>query len=169
MYDHITSHSLLTDKQSECRRNRSTELQSHYLTHNLYKSLNSRRDFTSIYFDIWKCFDEVWHRELVDKQSMENEFGTSSALLNFLKSYSKDRTQWVWIRNSFSQQSTINAGCPQGSALGSFLAIYLSQWPLQSHTKRHIFFFVQRRPPKQSNAHGRMTWTKFINTDRYGP
>ena len=139
IYDHINNHALLTEKQSGYRRNHSTELQLHYLTHNLYKSLDSGLDFTAIYLDISKYFDKIWHRGLLHK--CENEFLITGRLLHWLKSYLSDRTQRVQIRNSFSHQRKINAGCPQGSVLGPLLAlIYLND--LSNRTHNDILFFA---------------------------
>ena len=139
IYGHITIHSLLTEKQSGYRRHHSTELQLHYLTHNIYKSLDSGRDFTAIYLDISKYFDRIWHTGLLHK--CENEFGISGKLINWLKSYLSDRTQRVLIKNTFSIPRKINAGCPQGSVLGPLLAlIYLDG--LSTRTHNDILFFA---------------------------
>ena len=67
IYEHITSNALLSDKQSGYRKNHSTELQLHYLTHKLYTSLDSGEDFTAIYLDISKYFDKIWHKGLLYK------------------------------------------------------------------------------------------------------
>ena len=139
IYQHITDHSLLTEKQSGYRKNHSTELQLQYLTHNLYKSLDTGHDFTAIYLDISKYFDKIWHAGLLYK--CQKEFGISGVLLNWLKSYLGDRTQRVQIQNSYSPPCKINAGCPPGSVLGPLLAlIYLND--LSTRTYNDILFFA---------------------------
>ena len=139
IYGHLTDNALLTDKQSGYRKNHSTELQLHYLTNNLYKSLDQGRDFTAVYLDISKYFDKIWHRGLLHK--CEHEFGISGTLLNWLESYLSNRIQRVQIEKSISQPRTINAGCPQGSVLGPLLAlIYLND--LSNRTQNDILFFA---------------------------
>ena len=139
IYAHITDHKLLTDKQSGYRVGHSTELQLHYLTQNLYKSLDNGGDFTAIFLDISKYFDKIWHKGLIYK--CEKEFGISGTLLNWLKSYLSDRKQVVKIQNSLSAPRKINAGCPQGSVLGPLLAlIYLND--LSTRTTNDILFFA---------------------------
>ena len=139
IYEHITKHSLLSEKQSGYRRNHSTELQLHYLTHNLYKSLDSGHDFTAVFLDISKYFDKIWHKGLIYK--CEHEFGITGTLLLWLKSYLNDRSQRVQIGNYFSAPRTINAGCPQGSVLGPLLAlIYLDG--LSNRTQTDILLFA---------------------------
>ena len=139
LYRHITDNALLTEKQSGYRKYHSTEIQLHYLTHNLYASLDTGLDFTAIYLDISKYFDKIWNRGLLHK--CQTEFGISGTLLHWLKSYLSNRTQRVQIRNSFSRPSKINAGCPQGSVLGPILALmYLND--LSNRTYNDILFFA---------------------------
>ena len=140
MYSHLTQHSLLSDKQSGYRQSHSTQHQLLYLTHNLYKSLDSGRDFTAIYLDISKYFDKIWHKGLLYK--CEHDFGISGRLLDWFASYLRDRQQKVRIRDAYSTTKIINAaGCPQGSVLGPLLAlIYLDG--LSNRTKNDILFFA---------------------------
>ena len=139
VYNHFTEHSLLSDKQSGYRQSHSTEQQLLYLTHNLYKSLDSGHDFTAIYLDISKYFDKIWHKGLLHK--CKNDFGITGRLLDWLSSYLQDRRQRVQIGNSFSTTQTTNAGCPQGSVLGLLLTlIYLDG--LATKTRNDILFFA---------------------------
>ena len=139
IYAHISEYSLLTDRQSGYRRSHSTEQQLLYLTHSMYKSLDSGRDFTAIYLDISKYFDKIWHDGLLYK--CEQDFGITDTLLDWLKSYLRNRMHRVQINNTFSNIQTINAGCPQGSVLGPLLALmYLDG--LSGRTKNDILFFA---------------------------
>ena len=139
IYNHLTEHSLLSEKQGGYRQNHGTEQQLLYLTHNIYKSLDTRHHFTAIYLDIAKYFDKIWHKGLLFK--CKNEFGLSGKLLQWLESYLKDRKQTVKINNTFSCHKIINAGCPQGSVLGPLLAlIYLDG--LSKRTQNDILFFA---------------------------
>ena len=139
VYNHFTENSLLSDKQSGYRHGHSTEQQLLYLTHNLYKSLDTGHDFTAIYLDISKYFDKIWHKGLLFK--CKNDFGITGRLLDWLSSYLQDRRQRVQIGNNFSTTQTTNAGCPQGSVLGPLLAlIYLDG--LATKTRHDILFFA---------------------------
>ena len=139
IYSHLSEHSLLTDRQSGYRHNHSTEQQLIYLTHNMYKSLDTGRDFTAIYLDISKYFDKIWHTGLLHK--CKQDFGITDTLLDWLTSYLHDRTQRVKINSKYSTTQIINAGCPQGSVLGPLLALmYLDG--LAGRTKNDILFFA---------------------------
>ena len=67
IYTYLTEHSLLNDKQSGYRKHHSTEQQLLYLTHNIYKALDTGSDFTAIFLDIAKYFDKIWHEGLIFK------------------------------------------------------------------------------------------------------
>lgn len=139
IYTHLTDHSLLTEKQSGYRKYHSTEQQLLYLTHNIYKSLDTGKDFTAIFLDIAKYFDKIWHKGLLFK--CKNDFGLSGKLLEWLESYLKDRHQSVKINDTLSAHQIINAGCPQGSVLGPLLALmYLDG--LSKQIKNDILLFA---------------------------
>ena len=139
IYKHLSDHQLLTDKQSGYRPEHSTQLQLTYLTHNLYKTLDSGREFTAVYLDISKYFDKIWHTGLIDKCKID--FGLTGTLLTWLTSYLTNRTQKVVINDTCSSLQTINTGCPQGSVLGPLLAlIYLDG--LSTKTVNDILFFA---------------------------
>ena len=139
IYKHICENQLITDKQSGYRPEHNTQLQLIYLTHNLYKTLDSGRDFTAIYLDISKYFDKIWHDGLLYK--CKTDFGLSGTLLTWLKSYLTNRSQKVIIENISSSLQKIDAGCPQGSVLGPLLAlIYLDG--LSTKTSNDTLFFA---------------------------
>ena len=139
IYKHISEHRLFTDKQSGYRPEHSTQLQLIYLTHSLYKTLDTGDEFTAIYLDISKYFDKIWHDGLRHKCKMF--FGLSGTLLTWLKSYLTGRTHRVKIENANSSLQTTTSGCPQGSVLGPLLAlIYLDG--LSTKTSNDTLFFA---------------------------
>ena len=91
------------------------------MTHNLYKALDQKHDFTAVYLDITKYFDKIWHAGLLYK--CETDFYISGTVLDWLKSYLTDRRHRVKIGDALSTTKTINTGCPQGSILGPLRAI----------------------------------------------
>ena len=121
IYSHLTENNLLSDRQSGYRAGHSTQLQLTYLTHNIYRYLDSGRDVTAIYLDISKYFDKIWHEGLLYK--CKNEFFISGSLFSWLKSYLTDRTQRVRVGDAFSTTKMTKAGVPQGSVLGPLLAL----------------------------------------------
>ena len=121
IYEYITEFSLLSDRQSGYRPGHNTQLQLTYLTDRLYDSLDKGQDFTTIYLDITRYFDKIWHAGLLAK--CEKEFGLKGNLLKWLGSYLTDRRQTVDINSVTSETLTLDAGVPQGSVLGPLLAI----------------------------------------------
>ena len=103
VYQHITELSLLSDRQSGYRPGHNTQLQLMYLTDRLYSSLDEGRDCTTIYLDISKYFEKIWHAGLLAK--CEKEFGLTGNLLTWLRSYLTDRRQTVDIKSLFLQHS----------------------------------------------------------------
>ena len=139
IYKHITEFSLLSDRQSGYRPGHNTQLQLMYLTDKLYHSLDEGQDVTTIYLDISRYFEKIWHAGLLTK--CEKDFGLTGNLLEWLKSYLTDRRQTVTINNVTSPTLTLDAGVPQGSVLGPLLAIlYLNG--LCDKTANEMLFYA---------------------------
>ena len=139
VYEHITSHSLLTEKQSGYRPGHSTEMQHIYLIDKLYKSLDAGNDFTVLYLDISRYFERIWHAGLLAK--CNKEFGIGGALLQWLSSYLSDRNQVVQVGQQKSSPMKLKAGVPQGSVLGPLLAImYING--LNDKTANDMLYFA---------------------------
>ena len=110
-----------------------------FLSHNLYKTIDTGHDFTAIYLDISRYFDKIWHKGLLQK--CQHEFGLTGNLLKWLTSYLSGRKQRVKVGESYSTTLKINAGCPQGSVLGPLLAVlYLND--LSNQTSNETLFFA---------------------------
>ena len=138
IYNHITEHNLLTERQSGYRPGHGTQLQLFYLTHSLYENLDDGKDHNIIYLDISRYFEKIWHKGLLHK--CEHEFGLAN-LIPWLTSYLTNRHQRVVINNSTSSLRPLQAGCPQGSVLGPLLALmYLNN--LSTKTENEMLFFA---------------------------
>jgi len=71
-----------------------------------------------IYTDFSKAFDAVNHSILMSKLS---SYGVSGSLLKWLLSFVSNRYQTIRFKNSFSRNSKVSSGVPQGSHLGLLL------------------------------------------------
>ena len=72
----------------------------------------------SVYLDISKAFDKVWHEGLIFKLK---QYCVSGHMLNILTDFLLNRLQWTNTNGKFSNWNGISAGVPQGSVLGPLL------------------------------------------------
>ena len=68
----------------------------------------------AVFFDFRKAFDLVHHDILLKKLSSYN---LSMASLAFLRSYLQGRIQCVLVNGTYSQETSVTSGVPQGSIL----------------------------------------------------
>ena len=92
----------------------------------------------SVFLDMSKAFDKVWHEGLLFKLQQN---GIKGDLLDLLKSYLSSRKQRVLINGFESEWGEIESGVPQGSVLGPLLfLIYIND--LEKGIKSQINFFA---------------------------
>ena len=92
----------------------------------------------SIYLDMSKAFDKVWHDGLIYK--VENN-GVTGRLLVLLKNYLNNREQRVVLNGKSSDWGKINSGVSQGYVLGPLLfLVYIND--LENGIKSSIKFFA---------------------------
>ena len=84
-------------------------------------SLNNSFHIDVIYFDFAKAFDSVNHDILLQK--LKFTYKIDGRLLNFIRSYLKDRQQQVVIGSATSIPCKVNSGVPQGSIVGPLLFV----------------------------------------------
>ena len=150
IYAHLDTNGLITDRQSGYRPHHGTQTQLIYLTDTLYKALDNNMDLTTIYLDISRYFDKIWHVGLLAK--CKYQCGIRGNLLKWLESYLENRTHSVTLNTATSSIKTINAGCPQGSVLGPLLAlIYLND--LDGITNNNLLFFADDTLLFKSHPH----------------
>ena len=106
--------------------------------HEFCKALDDGKEIRTVFFDISKAFDRVWHRGLLAKLKSA---GVKGKLLQWFTEYLKDRRQRVIIPGASSDWSYIKAGVPQGSILGPLLfLVYIND--IVSNIQSNIRLFA---------------------------
>ncbi|KAK6187305.1 hypothetical protein SNE40_005366 [Patella caerulea] len=120
IYNFFLDHKILTPLQSGFIKNDSTVYQLLDIYDQICIALDEGKEVRSVYFDISKAFDRVWHRGLLSKL---HAVGIRGNIHRILESYLSNRQQSVVIDGVSSNSSTIHAGVPQGSVLGPLLFV----------------------------------------------
>ena len=118
VYNYLTENSIISKNQSGFTQGDSTVNQLLAIYDNIVKNYDKGIETQSVYFDISKAFDRVWHRGLLLKLEA---IGIRGNLLNWFKDYLTDRSQCVVIKGEQSCYKSVLAGVPQGSVLGPTL------------------------------------------------
>ncbi|XP_053380636.1 uncharacterized protein LOC128548935 [Mercenaria mercenaria] len=86
--------------------------------HSLQRSLDDGLEIRTVFFDISKAFDKVWHDGLLLKL---RKAGVDGPLLSWFSNYLTNRRQSVILPGAKSNWCSLQAGVPQGSILGPLL------------------------------------------------
>ena len=139
LYSHLVSCNLLNPNQSGFRPGDSTINQLISITHTIFEAFdcNPPLDVRSVYLDISKAFDRVWHDGLIYKLK---RCGVSGELLPLIQSFLKDRKQRTVLNGQNSNWGDISAGVPQGSILGPlFFLVYINDLAAEVKCKVKLF------------------------------
>ena len=92
LYEHLTLHNLLFEKQFGFQENHSTDHAALLLTEKILDSFDKNEFTASIFIDLSKAFDTVDHDILIKKL---NYYGVSGVALQWFISYLQKRKQLV--------------------------------------------------------------------------
>ena len=124
MFKFITENNLMSLNQSGFKPGDSCVNQLLSITHQIFQFLDNGHEVRSVFLDMSKAFDKVWHKGLIFKLKQN---GISGNLLSTLTDFLTLRKQRVVLNSQLSSWSNIESGVPQGSILGPLLfLIYIN-------------------------------------------
>ena len=111
MLKFFNENNLISPKQSGFKPGDSWISQLISITHEIYQELDAGFEVWSVFLDVSRAFDKVWHEGVLFKLSQNRISGN---LLKLLTDFLKNRKQRVALNGQTSFWTEVNAGVPQG-------------------------------------------------------
>ena len=122
LYNHLQTNNLLSAFQSGFIPGDSTVNQLTYLYHTFFEALDSGKEVRTVFCDISKAFDRVWHAGLLYKLEAA---GVTGEVLNWFKSYLSDRRHRVILPGVSSDGFTSEQAFLKAQFLDLYSSCYL--------------------------------------------
>jgi hypothetical protein len=159
LVSHLDTNGLQVKFQSAYRAAHSTETALLRILNDLLSMVDGGDCALLVLLDLSAAFDTIDHDLLLKR--LHVEIGLDSTVLSWFSSYLRGRVQQVLVGQSFSPQTPLLYGVPQGSVLGPLLfSLYTRQLAalLDSHNLGYHFFaddteLYSRIPTDPSLAH----------------
>ena len=124
MFNFFFENKLISSSQFGFKPGESCINQLLSITHQIYESFEVGLEARSVFFNISKAFDKVWHDCIIYKLTQN---GISESFLNLLQDLLKEIKQRVVLNGQVSTWENINTGVLLGSTLGLLLfLIYIN-------------------------------------------
>ena len=139
IYHFLLEKRLLNPNQSSFRPSDYCINQLLEITYKIFEAFdcNLTLEVRSVFLDISKAFDKVWHKDLLFKL---RSMGISGELYNLFGNYLSGRFQRVILNGQTLSWKPVIAGVPQGSIVGPLLfLVYINDLPNELKSSAKLF------------------------------